>query len=76
MLVYKDECVGCPSEMGCLGKACPYQNVSHFCCDGCGGEEDKFYEHEGEYYCKDCFIDIMLECADTHTAEELIERGG
>ena len=76
MLVIQDECIGCPSEMGCMGRACPHQNVTRFYCDGCGNEDDVYYEYEGEYFCKDCFIEIMLESAEKYTAEELIERGG
>lgn len=76
MLIYEDECVGCPPGMGCLEKSCPNLNVPHFCCDGCGNEYEEYYEYEEEYFCKDCFINIILESTNKYTREELIERGG
>lgn len=76
MIIYENECVGCPTEMGCMGKACPYNNVPHVHCDNCDCEADIFYAYEGEYFCRDCYVDMMLDCADTYTAEEIIERDG
>lgn len=76
MIVYENECVGCPTEMGCMGRACPYTNVPHFYCDGCENEAEEFYEYEGEYFCKDCFLEIALEGAEKYTAEKLIGKGG
>lgn len=76
MLVYEDECVGCPPELGCMGKSCPNLNVPHFHCDGCEDEAEEYYEYEGEYFCKDCYIEIALENAEKITAEELINKGG
>lgn len=40
MIIYEDECVGCPKEMGCLGDACSNMNVPHYYCDRCGEEFD------------------------------------
>ena len=63
MIIYEDECVGCPKEMGCLGSACPYKNVPHYCCDSCGCEDDEFYTFfkgwgidEEEIYCYSCVV--------------------
>lgn len=57
-VVYEDECVGCPKEMGCLGSACPNKNVKRYYCDGEGcGEElypSKLYDFGGKMLCKDC----------------------
>lgn len=52
----ENECVGCPTNMGCLGSACPYQNVLHIECDECGDEldEDTVIEIDGDDYCKSC----------------------
>ena len=38
MVIVKDECVGCPPEIGCYGSSCPYKNVPHYFCDECGEE--------------------------------------
>lgn len=38
MVEYRNECVGCPPEMGCMGLGCPYRNVPHWYCDECGRE--------------------------------------
>lgn len=53
MMRLENECVGCPTEKGCLGSACPYVDVPHFYCDGCG-EEDVLYEYDYGEYCIDC----------------------
>ena len=54
----ENECVGCPSEMGCLGDACPNRNVEHFYCDECE-EEGTLYEYEGKELCKDCLLEAV-----------------
>lgn len=54
MITYENECVGCPSEMGCLGGACPHQNVPHYYCDICNDEVDELYEVDGDDCCEDC----------------------
>lgn len=74
MIKYEDECVGCHREMGCLGRECPYSNIPHVYCDECKDETEKFYYYDGEWLCKDCYISVMLEEAETATAEDLIER--
>lgn len=51
----ENECVGCPTEMGCLGDSCKYKNVVRFYCDRCGCEEQLYY-FEDEELCKDCLL--------------------
>lgn len=58
MIEYENECVGCPPEMGCLGKYCPKLNVVHTYCDECG-EEEQLYWYEGEQLCKECVIERL-----------------
>lgn len=76
MPVYENDCVDCPHEMGCFGKTCLNQDVPHFYCGSCGEEYDEYYEYEGGYFCKDCYISIIVNAANKYTAEEIIEQGG
>lgn len=54
MIVYENDCVGCPTEMGCLGESCPKMNVPYYYCDICGDEAK--YEYGSKEYCLDCLI--------------------
>lgn len=63
MVVIEDECVGCPTEFGCLGSACPNRNVSHHVCDECGYDVETLYKYEGEELCLDC-IEGRLEVVE------------
>ena len=56
MITYEDECVGCPTEMGCMGSACPNRNVPHLYCDRCKEEVDDLYEWDGKQVCIDCIV--------------------
>lgn len=58
MIIIEDHCVECPTEMGCLGKSCPYQDVEVFYCDECG-EEDVLYEFEDEQLCINCILNRL-----------------
>lgn len=60
MIVYENECVGCPTELGCLGEMCKYKNVPHFYCDDCGDEEILF-EFEDSQLCISCIKDRLTE---------------
>lgn len=51
MIIYEDDCCGCPPEMGCLGNACPKRNVLQRVCDTCGEYAD--YHVDGDDYCTD-----------------------
>ena len=56
MITYEDECVGCSTELGCMGSACPYWNVPHLYCDKCEQEVDDLYEWDDEQVCIDCIV--------------------
>ena len=57
MITYEDECVGCPTEMGCMGSACQNRNVPHFYCDKCGDDVEKLYNYDGEELCEECLLE-------------------
>lgn len=54
--IFKNECVGCPTEMGCLGTMCPYQNVEYLICDECEDSCDILYDYDGEELCEECLL--------------------
>ena len=56
MIRFEDQCVGCPTEMGCLGSACPYIHVPILICDECHDYVDDLYWFEGEQICEDCLL--------------------
>ena len=56
MITYEDECVGCPTELGCLGSACPNMNVKHLYCDKCKDDVEKLYKYDGEEICEECLL--------------------
>ena len=56
MITYEDECVGCPTEMGCMVSACPYRDVPYLYCDKCEGEVEKLYKYEGQEICEECLL--------------------
>ena len=59
MVKYEDNCVGCPTERGCLGSTCPHMHVKVTYCDICGEEIDcnNVYEVDGEDLCEECLKD-------------------
>ena len=60
MIEYKDECVGCPDGMGCLGDACPYSKMPLTYCDECG-QEDMLYTFPDtdEQLCRNCMEEAL-----------------
>lgn len=54
MKYFVDECVGCPTWMGCMGSACPNRNVPYYRCDICGEDELNEEDMEDEHICKEC----------------------
>ena len=56
MITYEDECVGCPTEIGCLGSACPNRNVKHLYCDKCNDDVEKLYNYDGQEICEECLL--------------------
>lgn len=61
MIVYKNECIGCPTEIGCIGDTCPYRNVKRLYCDECENEDDVLYEFYDEQLCKHCVLDKLYK---------------
>ena len=57
MIKYENECVGCPTELGCMGNACPNRNVRHLYCDKCGDDVEKLYKYNGQALCAECLLD-------------------
>ena len=56
-LIYdKGNCVGCPPEMGCMGKDCPQCWETHLFCDICKEEVDALFRGKatGIDACEDC----------------------
>ncbi len=69
MIIYEDMCVGCPPEIGCLGKSCPYKKVPVPYCDQCG---DTAIYHVDEFdLCEDCFKEYVKEELDNYTSSEI-----
>ena len=56
MITYEDECVGCPTEMGCMGSTCPNRNVKHLYCDKCKDDVEKLYKYDGQEICEECLL--------------------
>lgn len=56
MIRFEDQCVGCPTEMGCLGSVCPYMNVPVLICDECHEYVDDLYWYDGEQICEECLL--------------------
>ena len=56
MITYENECVGCPTELGCLGSACSYRNVKHLYCDKCNCDADKLCKFDDKELCEDCLL--------------------
>lgn len=63
MIIYENECVGCPTGMGCMGSSCPNRNVKHYICDECKDEFEKIYYYEGKELCLSC-IEELLEVVE------------
>ena len=59
MTKYEDNCVGCPTNMGCIRGACPYANVPVVVCDSCGYEGAE-YKLDGVDVCEGCFEENVL----------------
>lgn len=48
-------CVGCPPEMGCIGKRnCPQCYTPEFYCDECGEQTLHLINVSGRELCKEC----------------------
>ena len=69
---YENDCVGCPPDMGCLGRACPYANVPYDYCDICGSDDAK-YRINDEDYCEECVKAYLQDAFDELTILEKAE---
>lgn len=54
MITYENECVGCPTELGCLGSSCPNRNVPYFYCDECKKDVEELFKWDDKQLCIDC----------------------
>lgn len=73
MIKYENQCVGCPTEMGCIGSACKYMDVPVFYCDECKSDVDKLYEFNGYEYCDCCLAEIAVQDFNDMSNEEKIQ---
>lgn len=71
MIKKMNDCVDC--AMPCVGGFCRLTDSTYVCCDRCGERAELFYLLNGEELCRDCFVDIALENAETKTADELLD---
>lgn len=58
MKITGSECVGCPSDLGCIYEACPYYKVTRYYCDECEAETE-LYHFDGQELCADCILDRL-----------------
>mgnify|MGYP007083040338 CR=1 FL=1 len=72
MREYENQCVGCPTEIGCLGSSCPYINVPVYYCDWCESEGAE-YRIDGMDYCETCVKKYLQEIFDDLTIAERAE---
>lgn len=70
MRKYENQCVGCPTGMGCLGSSCPYRNVPKDYCDLCG-KEGTIYRIDRKDYCEDCAKEYFYEMFNNLTIMEM-----
>lgn len=70
----KGGCVGCPTEMGCLGEFCPYCWEYHIYCDSCGREVDEVTRIDDTDYCEECAKSIITRI-DYDNCELYVEEG-
>ena len=54
MIRFENECVGCPTNMGCIGSGCPYSHVLHLVCDECGEDVEELYDTPSGQMCGTC----------------------
>lgn len=67
MVQYENECVGCHTEMGCMGEICPNRNVPRRYCDTCGDpacctiDDSDYCEFHASEIMGDLFNGLSLE---------------
>lgn len=57
----KSGCVGCPSNLGCLGTGCPQCWETIMECDKCGEEVDELFRLDDVDLCEDCLKSSCIE---------------
>lgn len=68
-LVYdKGNCVGCPPEMGCMGRYCPQCWEHRMYCDVCKEEVDELWRD------LDTNVDLCEDCRDSRYAHITIDE--
>lgn len=67
----RDDCIGCPSGIGCMGLGCPYKNAEYTVCDDCG--DDAYYNVDGAELCEDCTDKLIDSAFDELNLYEKIE---
>jgi len=76
-LVYdKGGCVGCPPEMGCLGRACSMCWDTIMVCDQCGEEVDDLYRNEDGDFCEDCMRNLFIHIDINNAGDYCVESEG
>ena len=60
-VVFEDNCLDCPPELGCMGDACPNRREAHYFCDKCDEEvsPEGLYEVDDEDLCENCLKDLF-----------------
>lgn len=64
----ENECVGCPPNLACLYRACPFYEVNRYYCDECN-DETILYEFDGQELCIEC-IKKRLDVVEGSNAYE------
>lgn len=59
MIVTENQCVGCPTELGCLGDSCPNRGIRCLVCDECDCAADILYVVDGQEVCEDCLKNMF-----------------
>lgn len=74
----ENNCVGCPTDLGCIGDSCSNRNVTVFFCDDCHTEVEAnelyLFETTGKEreLCEECWKERMLD--DAETVQSLIDK--
>ena len=68
--VIEENCVGCPTELGCLGGACPYMHMHVDYCDECG-DDGAEYKIDGIDMCETCAKDYLMDAFKDMTVPDM-----
>ena len=69
MITYENNCVDCPTEMGCLGCSCPYKDSQNIICDNCRCDNAN-YRIDGYDFCEECAKKYFQDAFDGLTISE------